>query len=82
MRAASSADLGFEAVDFAEHGTLLQFDFGFGEIGLGLAKVGGALFGVGAVLGALLFDLMAEVVELGLGVAGLVDLLGGCRRRR
>ena len=35
-----------------------------------------ALFGVGAILSALLFDLMAEVVEFGLGVAGLIDLLG------
>jgi len=35
------------------------------------------LVGPGAILGCLLFDLMAEVIELGLGVAGLIDLLGG-----
>ena len=70
-------DIRFETVDFAEYGTLLQFDFRFGEIGLGLAEIGDALFGVGAILGCLLFDLMAEVIEFGLGVAGLVDLLGG-----
>ena len=72
----------FEAIDFAEDGAFLQLDFGLGEIGLGLAEVGDALFGVGAILGALLFDLMAEVVELGLGVAGVIDLLGGYRRWR
>jgi hypothetical protein len=33
------ADLGFEAVDFAKHGTLLQLDSGLGEIGLCLAEV-------------------------------------------
>ena len=66
----------FEAVDFAEDGALLSSILGFGEIGFGLAEVGRALFGVGAILGALLFDLVAEVVEFGLGVAGVVDLLG------
>ena len=66
---------GFEAIDFAEHGAFFELDGGFGEIGFGLAKVRDALFGVGAILGALLFDLMAEVVELGLRVAGEIDLL-------
>ncbi len=70
------AHLGFEAIDFAEDGAFLELDLRLGEIGLGLAEVGDALFGVGAILGALLFDLMAEVVEFGLGVAGLIDLLG------
>jgi hypothetical protein len=70
------ADVGFEAVDFTENGALLELDGGLGEIGLGLAEVRGTLFGVGAILGALLFDLMAEIVELGLGVAGKIDLLG------
>jgi hypothetical protein len=70
------ADVGLEAEDFAEYGTLLELDGGLGEIGLGLAEVGDALFGIGAILGAFLFHLMAEVVELGLGVAGLIDLLG------
>ena len=70
------ADLGFEAVDFAEDGTFLDFDGGLGEIGLGLAEVGGTFLGVGAILGAFLFDLVAEVFELGLSVAGLIDLRG------
>jgi hypothetical protein len=69
------ADVGFEAVDFTENGALLELDGGLGEIGLGLAEVRGTLFGVGAILGALLFDLMAEIVELGLGVASKIDLL-------
>jgi hypothetical protein len=69
------ADVGFEAVDFTENGAFLELDGGLGEVGLGLAKVRGTLFGVGAILGALLFDLMAEIVELGLGVAGKIDLL-------
>ena len=77
VRAASQSDVRFETIDFAEYGTLLQFDFRFGEIGFGLAEVGDALFGVGAILSCLLLDLVAEVIELGLGVAGLVDLLGG-----
>ena len=70
------ADLGFEAVDFAEDGAFLEFDSGLSEIGLGLAEVGGALFGIGAILGAFLFHLVAEVVEFRLGVAGLIDLRG------
>ena len=70
------ANLGLEAVDFGEHGALLELDCGFGEIGLGLAEVGGALLGIGAILGAFLFHLMAEVVEFGLGIAGEIDLLG------
>jgi len=70
------ADLGFEAVDFAEDGAFLDLDSGLGEIGLGLAEVGGTFFGVGAILGAFLFHLVAEVVEFGLGVAGLIDLRG------
>ena len=70
------ADVGFEAVDFTENGAFLELDGGLGEIGFGLAKVRDALFGVGAILGPLLFHLMAEVVEFGLGVAGEIDLLG------
>ena len=76
MRAILESHFGFEAVDFAEYGAFLEFDCGLGEIGFGLAEVGDALFGVGAILGALLFDLMAEVVEFGLRVAGEIDLLG------
>ena len=70
------ADVGLEPEDFAEDGALLEFESGLGEIGLGLTEVGGALFGIGAILGAFLFDLVAQVVEFGLGVAGLIDLLG------
>jgi hypothetical protein len=73
---AVEADVGFETVDFTENGAFLELDGGLGEIGLGLAEVRGTLFGVRAVLGALLFDLMAEIVEFGLGVAGEIDLLG------
>jgi hypothetical protein len=32
-------DLVFEAIDFAEDGAFFELDGGFGEIGLGLAKV-------------------------------------------
>ena len=53
----------------------MELDGGLGEIGFGLAEVRGTLFGVGAILGALLFHLMAQVVELGLGIAGEIDLL-------
>jgi hypothetical protein len=69
------ADVGFEAVDFTENWAFLELDAGLGEIGLGLAEVRNTLFGVGAILGALLFHLMAEIVEFGLGVAGEIDLL-------
>jgi hypothetical protein len=70
-------DFGFEAIDFGEDGAFAQFDFGFGEIGFSLAQVSGALFGIGAILGTLLIDLMTEVVEFGGGVTGVVRLLGG-----
>src|ERR1035437_6265582 len=70
------ANVGFEAVDFAEDGTFLDLDSGLGEIGLGLAEVRDAFFGVGTILGAFLFHLVSQVVELGLGVAGLIDLRG------
>ena len=70
-------DFILETVDFAEGGSFLELDLGFGEIGLGLAEIGQALFGIGPVLGGLLIDLMAEIVEFGLGVAGVVELLSG-----
>ena len=38
-------------------------------------------FGVGAILGAFLFGLVAQVVEFGLGVTGQVHLLGGVKNR-
>ena len=41
----------------------------------------GALFGVGAILGAFLFDLVAEVVVFGLRFAGEIDLLGAIEDR-
>ena len=75
------AHISFEAVDFAEYGALLQFDSGLGKIGFGLAKVGRALFGIGAILGAFLFDLVAKVVEFGLRIAGEIDLLGAIEDR-
>ena len=72
----TEADIGLEAVDIAEHRAFLELKGGLGEVGLGLAEVGGTFFGIGAILGLFLFDLMAEVVELGLSVAGEIDLLG------
>jgi hypothetical protein len=69
--------LGPLEVDVGEDGPFLKLDLGFGEVGFSLAKIGNTLFGVGVVLRELLFHLMAEVLELGLGVAGVIDLLGG-----
>ena len=70
-------DLHFGAVDIGEGRTFFQLELGFGELALGGLQIDGALFGIGAILGALLFDLMAEIVVFGLGVAGGVDLSGG-----
>jgi hypothetical protein len=69
-------DVGFQAINLAEDGAFLKLDSGFGEIGLRLAKVGHALFRIGAILGTFLLDLMAEVVKFGLRIAGKIDLLG------
>src|SRR5205085_12581324 len=74
-------DLGFGfgalKIDIGEDGPFLQFDLGLGEVGFGLSKIRNAFLGVCVVLGDLLFDLMAQVLKLGLGLAGGVDLLGG-----
>jgi len=68
--------LGFEAIEFGEDRSLLQLNFGFGKVCFGLTKVRGALLRIGAILGHLLFDLVAEVLILRFGVAGQVELLG------
>ena len=47
----------------------------FRKIGFGLLQIGPPFFGVAAELGLLLLDLMAQVVESGLGVARVIELL-------
>ena len=77
-----SVDFVFQAVDGAEERSLLHLDARLGEVGLGLLEVGRALLGVGAVLGALLVHLVAEIVELGLRHRARYRVVGWRRIRR
>jgi hypothetical protein len=64
-------------IQIAQNGAFLDIDFGFIEIGLGLNEIGIAFFGVVSLFGALLIDLMGEIVKLGAGFASGFDLIGG-----
>ncbi len=69
-----------EAIDLAEDRAFPQFLQGGGEVCLGLFEIGGALFGIGTVLGTLLIDLVAEVIKLAFGIAGGIHHIGGIER--
>ncbi len=69
-------DLVFLLVDFAEDGTFPDFDFGLVEIGLGLLEIGSSLFGVVAMFGGLLFDLVFQIVVLGFAFAEELQFIG------
>ena len=67
----------FEARDFAQDGSFLEFQQGLINRSLGLREEGLAVLGIGPVLGDFLLDLVAQIFESRSGVTSVVELLGG-----
>ena len=75
-------DLVLQPVDFAEQRAFAQLQFSLGQIRFGGLQIGGALGGVRAILRLALLHLVRQVVELGLGIARIVQFLGAVEFRK